>query len=476
MKQRMEGRGERGRTRSREGFDKELACKRVEEAMAKPGEGQDEKAIETLAGILAEVEATSLHYEREYEAKKAVAIAAARGLRRCGEIPSRRAIAVARAINGPGEAPRAMAVAGIAPDGAEKALVLDAIVQTALEEGESGDRKTAREAIDEMKACLVAMCAGPDLTREQTHAGWACLVYSLMAAEEPLEEGLEAALRIADPVRGEWALTGLARAPFRPEGWPWFLQDGTSWIQTEKPGRREGIAKIWERLVTGVAEGNGAPTDGVELAGEDLAHAIRCEQPIARHAGYVTVLHARTTGAAEKLGAMLGEIANALGHPDPELGARTPKRARLLPPRAFSEVREPPPEGIDPELHPVVEFAIESARRKNPEPAWYEASIKGFSRAAAGHRTDENELLSIKAVLDHAGTAELLGAAREGAYSMRSLVRMMHAARGQFGHDEGRILAVNACCLPEWNAIRRSSYEPKATKGGEAQGHDRILH
>ena len=88
-----------------------------------------------------------------------------------------------------------------------------------------------------------------------------------------------------------------------------------------------------------------------------------------------------------------------------------------------------------------------------------------FYRAVNGHNVDEEEDLAIKGVLRHATTEELIQAAQEGACSMRGLVTIMHAAFGQFGHEEDRIRTINGYRLPGWEHLVATCFEPGAETG-----------
>ena len=125
---------------------------------------------------------------------------------------------------------------------------------------------------------------------------------------------------------------------------------------------------------------------------------------------------------------------------------RDTTRTRLLPPEAFSNARPEPKEGTDPEHHPIIVMAFASGCSGMSRVP----TIEEFNAAVGGGTISRNERQAVRLVLNGVDTLGLVQAYREGAYSMRGLVRAMHAVFGETGHDRERIKSINYWREGKW--------------------------
>ena len=131
--------------------------------------------------------------------------------------------------------------------------------------------------------------------------------------------------------------------------------------------------------------------------------------------------------------------------PDAETTA-APLRApapTLLPPEAFSTETRAPRRVANPKHHPLLGCTLLSATAGAKETP----SIERFHTALALDPIPESERWVVEVVLANATTRDLIRVWLDGGYSLRTLVRAMHALHGAHGNGWDRTESINRFAL-----------------------------
>lgn len=130
----------------------------------------------------------------------------------------------------------------------------------------------------------------------------------------------------------------------------------------------------------------------------------------------------------------------------------TTDRPTLLPPEAFeSEPRDAGGATRHESVRAV--FAAHTAGLRTRVTA---ADLASALDAGPARGLTDRELLAVRTWLAETDTVTLVGAALDGAYSMRALVQAMHRLPGD-SHHPYRIRTINTHCRTEWIGVRNAN-------------------
>ena len=137
---------------------------------------------------------------------------------------------------------------------------------------------------------------------------------------------------------------------------------------------------------------------------------------------------------------------------------------KLLPAAAFADGK--PASGGHPHIEGV--FAARCGGMDDPPTAHDLA--RALARTSAGAGTlGPRERRALGVWLTEASTAQVVEASLDGAYSMRALVRAMHAMGPDTVHAPERIRAINTHCEASWIPTRDAA-DPAARAKGPGPG------